>query len=452
VNSNSLLLWQVLTTRGRLECSNSWTRARLLEHQQTELQTLRRVALERSPFYRRFHRGLEARPITELPVLTKAILMENFDELVTDPSVHLADVEDFIASDSQALFQNRYVPLVTSGSTGLRGVFLFDPEEWVTALANIARPMLWTGAKIELRHPPRAAMIASTAPSYYSARVGAALATRWMPSLRIDATEPLGSMVERLNRWQPQILAAYPNVLRELAQEQLAGRLRISVQHVGASASVLTADARRIVEQAWNVRVQDTYGATEYSPIATECRHGRMHLVEDGALIEIADERGPVPPGVAGSRVLLTVFGRRTQPLIRYELSDMLRSIEGQCECGRPFQLIDAIEGRSEEVLRFRSRAGGSVSIHPNHFHRLLEGIAVSGWQVIQDGDVLRVNLMGLRDANLSDVLARSIGALLELNGAELPLIEIREVAVLERGATGKAPLLIARRPHPAAL
>ncbi len=446
MKSNPLLIWQVLSRRHKLERSSSWTRARLLEHQRASIEILRRFALERSPFYRCFHRGLEDRPLAELPVLTKAILMENFDELVTDRSVHLAQVEDFITSGNPALFQNRYVPLITSGSTGLRGVFLFDPDEWVTALANIARPMLWTGAKIELLHPPRAAMIASTSPSYYSARVGAALTTRWMPSLRMDATEPLSSMVERLNRWQPQILAAYPNVLRELAQEQISGRLRISVQHVGASASVLTADVRRIVEQAWNVRVQDTYGATEYSPIATECRYGRMHLMEDGALIEIADERGPVSPGATGSRVLLTVFGRRTQPLIRYELSDMLRSIEGQCECGRPFQLIDAIEGRREDVLRFRSRAGGSVSIHPNTFHRLLEGVPASGWQVIQDGSVLRVNLIGVRDPNLPEVLARAIAALLESNGAELPPIEVREVAVLERGATGKAPLLIARR------
>jgi putative adenylate-forming enzyme len=436
----------VLGRRARLERSNSWTRAKLLEHQQTELQTLRRFALERSPFYGRFHRGLEGGPLSELPVLTKAILMENFDELITDRSVRLADVEAFLASNSMALFRDRYVPLVTSGSTGLRGVFLFDPDEWVTALASIARPMLWTGARLELLQPPRAAMIASTLPSHYSARVGAAFTTRWMPSLRLDATEPIGGMVERLNRWQPQILAAYPNILRELAEEQLSGRLRIPVKHVAASASVLTADVRRAVEQAWNVRVHDTYGATEYAPIATECRYGRMHLLEDGAAIEIADERGPAPPGVTGSRVLLSVFGRRTQPLIRYELTDMVRSIEGQCECGRPFQLIDAIEGRREDVLRFRSHAGGPVSIHPNTFHRLLEGIPVAGWQVIQEGNLLRVHLMGLRDPNLPDVLARSIAGLLEASGAELPPIEVREVAVLERGATGKAPLLIARR------
>ncbi|MBV8732623.1 MAG: hypothetical protein JO336_22660 [Acidobacteriia bacterium] len=47
--------------------------------------------------------------------------MDNFDHLVTDPEVRLGDVEKFIAGDAGlALFRERYVVLVTSGSTGLK--------------------------------------------------------------------------------------------------------------------------------------------------------------------------------------------------------------------------------------------------------------------------------------------------------------------------------------------
>jgi len=42
-------------------------------------------------------------------------------------------------------------------------------------------------------------------------------------------------------------------------------------------------------------------------------------------VIEVVDERGdPVPPGVTGDRVLLTVFDRRTLPLFRYEITGMI--------------------------------------------------------------------------------------------------------------------------------
>jgi len=443
-----LLLLRVLSKRRALERSCRWTNAQLREHQARSLRSIRQFAYAHSPFYRRFHRGLEERPLTDLPILTKAILMENFDDLVTDRSIHLSDVEAFLSqAPGLRLFRNRYVALATSGSTGRRGVFLFNDREWLTSLASISRPMFWSGLRPTRLPLPRMAMIASTAPSHYSARVGLSLSSRLMPALRLDAAEPLDSMVRSLNEWQPEVLAAYPSILRPLADEQVSGRLRIPLRSVATSAEVLTPETRNRVEQAWHVKVYDTYGATEYAPIAAECAYGRKHLFEDGAIIEIADERGPVPPGVAGDRVLLTIFNRWTQPLIRYEISDMVRPIAGACECGRPFQLIEAVEGRFEDVLFFPARASldKTVSVHPNAFHSLLETVPAAGWQVIQEDDYLSVNLAGLRDPEICRPLERSLRELLEKEGALVPAIRVLGVDELRRGATGKAPLILAR-------
>jgi hypothetical protein len=57
-----------------------------------------RSRLRHSPFYQRFHAGRTDRPLHELPVLTKAMVMEHFDQLVTDPAVSLADVEAHLAA------------------------------------------------------------------------------------------------------------------------------------------------------------------------------------------------------------------------------------------------------------------------------------------------------------------------------------------------------------------
>ena len=62
------------------------------------MHLLREHAYANSPFYRRFHKGREDRPLDELPVLSNSLLMEHFDEIVTDPLVRLADVEDHVAS------------------------------------------------------------------------------------------------------------------------------------------------------------------------------------------------------------------------------------------------------------------------------------------------------------------------------------------------------------------
>jgi phenylacetate-CoA ligase len=438
----------VIRKRLALERSCQWTRDHLARQQDHRLADLRRFVMARSPFYQRFHRGLERAPLRELPVLTKATMMESFDELVTDRSVSLADAESFLRSNrANGLFRDRYVTLSTSGSTGRRGVFLFDPDEWLTALGMITRPMAWAGLRPRLVNRPRLAMIASTTPWHYSTRVTASLSSRLLPTLRLDASERLGEIVRHLNRWQPEVLTVYPSVLKQLADEQLAGRLTISPRTIATSAEVLPAETRRRVRQAWKVHVFDTYGATEYAPISAECPRGRKHLFEDEAIIEVVDDRGrPVPSGERGDRLLLTIFNRRTQPLIRYEMSDMVRPIDGPCECGRPFRMIDSIEGRIEDVLQFPSVNGhsGPVFIHPNVFHQLLETVPASGWQVRQEQDGLSVLLTGLSDQSLVAAIGTSVRTALEAQGAHVSSVRITPVDVLQRGGSGKAPLIIA--------
>jgi hypothetical protein len=55
-----------------------------------------------------------------LPILTKATLMERFDELVTDRDVRLGDVEAHLASGGPTtnLFRGRYRVAATGGPTG----------------------------------------------------------------------------------------------------------------------------------------------------------------------------------------------------------------------------------------------------------------------------------------------------------------------------------------------
>ena len=375
-------------------------------------------------------------------------MMEHFDDLVTDRAVRLEDAEAFLHDDpGTRLYLDSYVVLSTSGSTGRRGVFLFDPDEWLTAVAMIARPIGWAGQRVGFR-APRTAMIASTTPWHYSARVSASLSSRLLPSLHLDAAEPLDSLVRQLNQWQPEVLAVYPSVLKQLADEQTAGRLRIRLQRVATSAEVLPDQTRRRVREAWGVPVFDTYGATEYAPIAAECALGRKHLVEDQALIEIVDEHGrSVPTGVQGDRLLLTVFDRRTQPLIRYEISDMVRALDDQCECGRPFRLIESVEGRVEDVLYFTPRDGRAapVAIHPILFHAVLEAFPATGWQVEQIDDGLHVSLVGVRDSSVLDPIAAALRQAIEAQNAAIGEIRVGAVDALRRGASGKAPLILAK-------
>jgi phenylacetate-coenzyme A ligase PaaK-like adenylate-forming protein len=303
-----------------------WPRSRLETYQAQRLGLLREQAYARSQFYRRFHAGHEDAPLHTLPVLTKALLMEHFDEIVTDHAVRLQDVNHHLATlQGDCRFHHRYWVNATSGTTGQRGMFLFDRSEWADFLASWTRGHAWTGRPLDPLGL-RIALVASTSPWHMSARVGASFG-RWVRALRLDAGQPLAELVAHLNTFQPRILLAYPSIAGSLAAEQTAGRLRIDPQLIFTAAEVLTDGTRERVERAWGKRMFDQYGATESGELAAECeQHQGLHLFEDRVVFEVVDaDSRPVPPGVYGERLLITVLGSRTLPLIRYELDDSIR-------------------------------------------------------------------------------------------------------------------------------
>jgi putative adenylate-forming enzyme len=433
------LLVGVLQARSDLRSHDRWSREALLDHQTRALRDLRAHAVANSPFYAEVHRGLEYAPLESLPVVTKQTVMERFDDLVTDRAVRLADVENHLERTSATdLFRGRYRVAATGGTTGRRGVFLSGPAEWRTVLASYSRAYDWAGVSASLTNRLRMAVVSSRNPSHQSAIVGATVASRLIPTLRLDATHPIETIVAALNTFRPDALVGYASILRILAEEQTAGRLSIRPQGIMSASEVLTEDARARLRTAFGVEPTNVYAATETGGIASECRHGRMHRYEDLVITEVVDEDNrAVSPGEVGAKVLVSVLFSRTQPLIRYELSDHVRLIDGMCPDGLPFTLLGGIEGRQEDILTL-----AGVSVHPNVFHAVLEGVDVAGWQVIDEGDRLRVLLA--RPASRVDRarVANDISAALQRIGVHGIAVRVVIVDEVPRTALGKAPLV----------
>jgi len=437
----------------QLRQRDHWTPQQIEAHQERSLRLLREHAYAHSPFYQKFHRGLTDRPLHELPVLTKATMMEHFDELVTDRAIRLEAVEAHLANlRGDERFLDRYRVCATSGSTGRRGLFLFDDKEWMTLLASFARAHEWAGLKVSLTHRMKMASVASTSPWHTSARVGATLNSWWMPALRLAASEPVDAIVHRLNAWQPEMLVSYASMARILADEQLAGRLHIAPHLVFTSSEVLTNETRQRVEKAWGHRLFNQYAAAESGGLAAECTaHRGLHLFEDLVIFEVVDQNNrPVPPAVYGDKLLITVLFNRTQPLIRYELSDSVRLAPELCSCGRAYILIDSIQGRMEEVLHLPAAAGGMVAVHPIVFHQVMDTVPASGWQVVQESDEIKVLLSGVREGFEDGKLADALRQALAVQGVIVPPVKVQQVSAIPRTAAGKAPLVKAYMPCPA--
>ncbi len=285
-----------------------------------------------------------------------------------------------------------------------------------------------------------------------SRRGGETLKAWWQPTLRLSASDPLETMALRLNSWQPQILGAYPSVLRSLANEQLTGRLRIEPRYLFTGAEVLTEETRRRIGEAWGEgKLFDIYGATECGTLAAECdHHTGDHLLEDLVIPEVVDrDNRPVPPGVYGEKLLITVLFGRTQPLIRYELSDSVRRVSRECPCGRPFALIDGIQGRREDILHLPAAAGGEVPINPVVFDQVMDRLPAGEWQVVQEADGLNILLSGTPEGFSDEGLAGELRQALAAEGAVVPPIKVLHVPAIPRSATGKAPLIKSNLPRP---
>jgi phenylacetate-CoA ligase len=151
----------------------------------------------------------------------------------------------------------------------------------------------------------------------------------------------------------------------------------------------------------------------------------------------------PVPPGVPGEKLLVSVLFGRTQPLIRYELSDSLIPSDRQrCPCGRPFALIEGVQGRVQEALSFPTRSGGQVTVQPAVVHGVMGTVPAEGWQLLHEPDRLAVLLAGAPHAFDDAALADRLTSELRSRGALPPPVKVRRVLAIPRTTLGKAPLI----------
>jgi phenylacetate-coenzyme A ligase PaaK-like adenylate-forming protein len=374
------------------------------------------------------------------------MLMEHFDELVTDPEVHLHEIQQYLANaDYSRPFLNRYQILVTSGTSGRPGIFLSSGIEGMVAAHTLTRFQIWGGVTAR----SKVAMMSSPLAVHITSRFPIMIDGQQVPMLRLSSLLPQEELIQHLNEWQPDVLFAYPLNLAMLADQQLQGRLHITPRSLGCTGETVTNTMRQHVEGVWQAKLFNMYALTECAVLAGECPSQGLHLFEDFSILEIVDQNNQlVPPGEQGEKVLLTVLYRRTQPLIRYEVTDLVRANSEPCPCGRPFTRLAAIQGKVGEVLYFQSLAGNEVEVSTHHLVTIFDTLPISGWQIKQEHDGLHVFLVGAQAELDEERLIDSLRQLLASHGIPIPPIEIQQVAMLTRNEAGKTPRLLSRLPR----
>lgn len=317
-------------------------------------------AKQNSPYYKELYKNIgDDYKLTDLTPTNKKELMVHFDDWVTDRSVKLSDINEFMKDLDHIgrKFKKEYLVLTTSGSTGNPLVMLCDKNT-----NNIMGGISTTRAfarkedlKAFLRAGNRTIGIFATGGFYLgnSSVRSRLLSMPWKKKQMAvtSALLPIPQIVEELNAFQPAMLGGYPTILELLIEEQKSGRLHINPVIIMTGGEYLSDRLREELSKAFHCYVQTNYSCTEGGTIACECSERHFHINDDWVIVEPVDQdNNPVPGGVQSDKILLTNLYNYTQPFIRYEVTDRVVMHHEPCACGNPSPYL-TLEGRVDDII-----------------------------------------------------------------------------------------------------
>lgn len=358
---------RLLRSRRYLE---NWQERRIRKHL--------RYVYKRSAFFRE---RLGSAPISswrEIGAIGKKEMMDNFDRLNT---VGIQKQEAFSVAleaertrDFSATIRGITIGL-SSGTSGSRGLFMASRlEQWIyagTVLAKVLPGFFMQKNRI-------AFFLRANSNLYISVR------SRVLQFEYFDLLKSVEHHISKLNEMIPTVVIGPPSLLRQLAEKKLAGVLSIDPQKIISVAEVLDPIDEKFLVKAFGKIIHQIYQATE-GFLATTCSKGVLHLNEDVLFVE----KEWLASGKQKYHPIITDFNRKTQPIIRYRLNDILTERATPCECGSVLSAVAFIEGRADDLFYLPAKSGTSpVVVYPDFIRRtlLFSSDRIEDYRVVQTG------------------------------------------------------------------
>lgn len=383
MNFKLLILYYLLGFKiDRVMYRNNWARLREKRFKHLIKQ------LNNSPFYRPYLKpGLV---LGDFPVISKKVFMDHFDEINT----HRINKDEAYTVALEAERSRNFLPKMgditvglSSGTSGSRGLFLASDKERARWVASVLDRVI--GFSLKKR---RVAFFLRANSNLYSAVQSAILQFHFF-----DLFNPIDDNIRQLNIVQPHILVAQPSMLTEIAHAIEAKKIQISPNKIISVAEVLAPEDKNYLQGVFKQTIHQAYQCTE-GFLAYTCQKGTLHFNEDFLNIEqkfLDEEKLRFHP-------VITDLLRTTQPVIRYELYDIITA-KKSCPCGSKWLAIEQIEGRSDDMLVFKNIHREEVKIFPDFFRRAIITSApdIEDYAVIQKStDLLHVYIKADRKAS----------------------------------------------------
>jgi phenylacetate-CoA ligase len=214
-----------------------------------------------------------------------------------------------------------------------------------------------------------------------------------------------------MNDYKTSVLVTTPSYARQLLREMT--RMGIDPNTLSLRLALLlgespSANTRSYLGEALHIQIQTGYGLSEVPgpSIAYECREKQgLHINEDHFIGEIIDPATghQLPLGQSGELVL-TSLTAKAFPLIRFRTGDRASLTTDPCPCGRSFARLQAIQGRTDELVVIRG-----IKLHPKQIRGIMSRLSqgdLKGYvgfvRRLEDLDLLEIWIQ-VEEAQFSD-------------------------------------------------
>lgn len=330
-----------------------------------------RFANEHSPYYARLIKEQGIVPATatpeQFPVLTKSLLMANFDDIVTDKRITRAKIADFLTRSHvpSERYLDHFTVIHTSGSSGEVGYFVYAPEDLARAMSFGRPSQRRQNGQFRRSHRGRfrIAFYGATDGHYAGvtmmSMMGRGLARLFVKLALFEVNSPLPQVLEGLNKFQPDVLIGYTTALKILGEKQREDSLHIKPMIIGASGEATTKGDKEILQQAFGCGVMNTYGCSEHLGMGSAMPGSEeIVLYDDDLIFEFGADH-----------CLVTNLFNHTLPLIRYRMSDTLKPLD--TDAHKPYLVIENLIGRNELQPVFVNRDGVKDFISPHTINEI---------------------------------------------------------------------------------
>lgn len=360
--------------------------------------------------------------LTDLPTSTKPELMDNFEQALTVDDVRRDELEAFLDDESNlgTYFQDKYAVSHTSGSQGQPLLLLQSKDniELLFALQASRGNHKPVGVSEAIKHIVSPARLAAVIfkPGFYAS----SSAFSYMPAgakhyleVQIFCAND-EDLPEKLAEFRPTHLTAYSSMLHEVARHIESGRISLKpeLEEVVNISERLMPEAREHYAELFGAPVLDNYSMGECLFLTNGCpTAGGMHVNADWSILEVVDEKNrPVPAGEKGAKVLVTNLANYVQPIIRYEIGDIITMATEPCDCGSNLPLIKCVDGRDSDVFEIKTESGART-LQPTIFQLALgRMLDVREYQIIQEDNTrFRILLEPLPGQKLDQTRADKI-------------------------------------------